>query len=70
MTKLVNIILLVSCIQLKDQDDMQENKRSDNNTRIGVPLLFNGHVFDFLLLHGYVPTFQELTYIRFSHIHV
>ena len=49
MTKLVNIILLVSCIQLKDQDDMQENETSDNNTRIGVPLLFNGHVFDLVV---------------------
>ena len=46
MPKLIIIILLVSCIEYKDHDDMLENETNDNNILIGVLLLFNGNVFD------------------------
>ena len=31
---------------MKIHDDILENETNDNNTIIGVPLLFNGNVFD------------------------
>ena len=48
MPKLIIIILLVSCIHLKDDNVKEfENETNDKNTIIRVSLLSNGKVFDF-----------------------